>query len=70
MPTDNNAYHKPKSVKVENMPDAGYPQTDIGMDDVRVKGRFMSGTKQKKYENMRGAGAATKGKKFLVGMDI
>ena len=70
MPTDNNAYHKPKSVKVENMPDAGYPQTDIGKDGIMVKGRWPEGTKMKKYEDMRGTGAATKGKKFLVNMDI
>jgi len=70
MPTEEKLYHKAKSVKVESMPDAGYPQTDIGMDDVRVKGRFLAGTKQKKYETCRGNGAATKGKKFLVDMDI
>jgi hypothetical protein len=52
------------------MPDAGYPQTDIGKDGVKVKGRWPAGTKQKQYETMRGAGAATKGKKFLAGMDI
>lgn len=70
MPTEEKAYHKPKSVKVESMPDAGYPQTDIGKSDVRVKGRFLSGVGQKKYETMRGTGAATKGKKFLVDLDI
>ena len=64
------SYKQPKSVPVPNMPDAGYPQTDIGKDGVMVKGRWMSGTKQKKYETMRGTGAATKGKKFLVDLDI
>ena len=64
------AYKQPKSVPVPNMPDAGYPQTDIGKNDVMVKGRWMAGTKQKKYETMRGTGAATKGKKFLIDMDI
>lgn len=63
-------YKKPKSVSVPNMPDAGYPQTDIGMNDVRVKGRFMAGTKKKVYETARGGGAATKGKKFLNGLDV
>lgn len=63
-------YKKPKSVPVPSMPDAGYPQTDIGKADVMVKGRWMSGTGQKKYENARGTGAATKGKKFLIDMDI
>ena len=64
------SYKQPKSVPVPNMPDAGYPQTDIGKDGVMVKGRWMSGSKQKKYETMRGTGAATKGKKFLVDLDI
>lgn len=63
-------YRKPKNVKVENMPDAGYPQTDIGKNGTMTKGRWMSGIGQKKYETMRGAGAATKGKKFLVDLDI
>ena len=63
-------YKQPKSVPVINMPDAGYPQTDIGMNDVRVKGRFLAGTKKKSYETMRGTGAATKGKKFLNGLDV
>jgi len=63
-------YKQPKSVPVENMPDAGYPQTDIGKNGTMTKGRWMAGTKQKKYEDMRGTGAATKGKKFLVDMDI
>lgn len=44
---------------------AGYPETDIGKDDVRVKGRFMSGTGTKSYGTMRGAGAAVRGKRFL-----
>lgn len=70
MPTEEKDYHKPKSAPVPNMPDAGYPQKDIGKDDVMVKGRFLSGTGQKKYENARGTGAATKGKKFLVDLDI
>jgi len=68
MPTT--TYKQPKNVPVENMPDAGYPQTDIGRAGTLTKGRFMSDVGQKKYENMRGAGAATKGKKFLVDMDI
>jgi len=44
---------------------AGYPVTGVGKDDVMVKGRFMSGTGQKKYSKMRGTGAATRGTKFL-----
>jgi hypothetical protein len=59
-------YRKPKSVPViPGSGGGGYPQTDIGKDDVMVKGRWMSGVKNKTYGTMRGAGAATKGKKFL-----
>ncbi len=56
---------KIKSVPTPNLPDAGYPQTDIGKDGVKTKGSWMSGIGVKKYIEMRGAGAATKGKKFL-----
>ena len=68
MPTEEKNYHKIKPVPVEKV--SGYPQTDIGKSDVTVKGRFLSGTGQKKYETMRGAGAATRGKKFLIDLDI
>lgn len=56
-------YKQPKSVPVEKS--NGYPQTDIGMDDVWVKGKYPAGTKKKVYGTMRGAGAAVRGKKFL-----
>jgi hypothetical protein len=56
-------YKKPKSVPVPEC--NGYPQNDIGKDDVMVKGKWPAGTGVKKYIEMRGAGAATKGKKFL-----
>jgi hypothetical protein len=52
------------------MPDAGYPQTDIGKAGTRTKGRYMSDVGQKTYGTMRGAGAATKGKKFLNTLDM
>lgn len=55
---------KIKSVPVPNC--NGYPQTDIGKAGVMVKGRWPAGTKQKTYGTMRGAGAATKGTKFLL----
>jgi hypothetical protein len=55
--------NKPKSVPVPNT--AGYPQTDIGKAGVLTKGKFAPGVGQKEYGTMRGAGAATKGKKFL-----
>lgn len=48
---------------------SGYPEKDVGKDDVMIKGRYMPGTRQKRYADMRGTGAATKGKKFLVSID-
>ena len=51
--------HKPGEQK-----DTGYPDLGEDWDDVRVKGRYMSGTKKKTRMDMRGYGAATKGKKF------
>lgn len=53
----------PKKVPVPHV--AGYPETDIGKDDVRVKGRYMAGTGTKTYSKSRGTGAATRGTKFL-----
>jgi hypothetical protein len=55
--------NQPKSVPVPNT--AGYPQTDIGKAGVWTKGKFAPGVGQKEYSTMRGAGAATKGTKFL-----
>jgi hypothetical protein len=54
---------QPKAVPVPNT--AGYPQTDIGRAGVWTKGKFPPSVGQKEYSTMRGAGAATKGKKFL-----
>lgn len=54
---------KAKAVPVPHV--AGYPETDIGKDDVRVKGRYMSGTGTKTYSKIRGTGAATRGTRFL-----
>jgi hypothetical protein len=54
---------QPKSVPVPDT--AGYPQTDIGRAGVWTKGKFAPGVGQKEYSTMRGAGAATKGTKFL-----
>ena len=70
MPTEEKNYHKIKPVKLEKTVGTDYPQNDIGMADVWVKGKYPAGTKKKQYETMRGAGAATKGKKFLNGLDI
>lgn len=68
MPTEEKNYYKPKKVPVDKS--NGYPQTDIGMDDVWVKGKFLAGTKKKVYHTMRGGGAATKGTKFLESDDM
>jgi hypothetical protein len=55
--------NQPKSVPAPNT--AGYPQTDIGRAGVWTKGKFPPSVGQKEYSTMRGAGAATKGTKFL-----
>lgn len=49
--------------------DTGYPQTDIDMDNIWVKGKYPPGTKKKTRAMMRGYGAATKGRKFYSGKD-
>lgn len=54
---------QPKSVPVEK--GSGYPQTDIGRDGTKMAGRWHGDVGQKSYKTARGAGAATKGKKFL-----
>jgi len=48
-----------------NVPGAGYPQTDIGKDGIWVKGKFPPDVGTKTYAEVRGSGAATRGKKFL-----
>jgi len=68
MPTEEKDYHKPKSVAVPKV--SGYPQTDIGIDDVWVKGKYPANAKRKNYHTTRGAGAATRGKKFLESDDM
>jgi hypothetical protein len=47
--------------------DTGYPQTDVDMDNIWVKGKYPKGTKKKTREMMRGYGAATKGRMFYPG---
>jgi hypothetical protein len=54
---------KPQKAEMPNT--AGYPQTDIGRAGTWTKGKFAPGVGQKEYSTMRGAGAATKGTKFL-----
>lgn len=60
-------YTQPKANthKPGNQKDTGYPDQGEDWSDVRVKGRYMSGTKKKSRMDIRGAGAAGKGKKFF-----
>jgi hypothetical protein len=60
---------KPNTNKPGNQKDTGYPNLDEDWDDVKVKGRYMAGTKKKTRMDMRGTGAATKGKKFYSDND-
>jgi hypothetical protein len=55
---------KPNTWAPGKQKDTGYPDLGVDMSDVRVKGRYMSGTKKKTRMDIRGYGAATKGKKF------
>lgn len=41
------------------------PQDDVNTAGVWVKGKYPEGTGKKVHEDMRGYGAATKGRKFL-----
>jgi hypothetical protein len=49
-----------------NVPSAGYPQTDINRDGIRVKGKFPPDVGTKTHMKTRGTGAATRGTKFRV----
>ena len=42
-----------------------YATKDVNKDGTRVKGKWPPGMTVKKHIEMRGAGAATRGKKFL-----
>lgn len=42
-----------------------YATKDVNKDGTRVKGKYPPGIGMKRHVEMRGAGAATKGKKFL-----
>ena len=44
----------------------GYPQEGIDNDNILVKGRWPKGTKKKERMDMKGYGAAEKGRKFYV----
>jgi hypothetical protein len=51
-------------IKNDNPTGSGYPQEGIDNDNVLVKGRWPSGTKKKHKLEMKGTGAAERGKKF------
>jgi len=56
-----------KYKRIQNIPvesGSGYPQTEIDMEGIWVKGKRESGAKKIRRKEMRGYGAATKGKKF------
>lgn len=53
------SYRQPKDLPVPK--GGGYPVSDVGKDNIMVKGRWPDGTKQKVRRKMRGSGAATKG---------
>jgi hypothetical protein len=55
--------YKQPEMNDDSTGDNGYPE-EIDMDDVMVKGRWPTGTKKKKLMDIRGYGAATKGRKF------
>jgi len=46
---------------------SGYPVEGVDNDNIMVKGRWPTGTKKKTRMEMKGAGAAEKGKKFFPG---
>lgn len=60
-------YKQPTKLSVEK--GSGYPQTDINRKGTMRKGKWESGeaSGMKSQMEMRGAGAATKGKKFFPG---
>ena len=59
-------YKQPQEYKVTDYgTGTGYPETEVNMDGVRVKGQMPAGTKQKVHADMRGYGAATKGRKYV-----
>jgi hypothetical protein len=55
-----------KKIPVERVIGAGYPETDINVAGVKMFGRYPAGTGKKVHADMRGAGAATRGRKFLT----
>ena len=61
-PTGKYKQPKPNTNKLGEK--SGYPQTDIDMDGIMVKGRWPSNTKKKTKIDMRGYGAAERGRKF------
>lgn len=59
-------YKQPQKVPViPGSGGGGYPQTEIGVKGVYIKGKMQPDAPKKQYMDMRGYGAATKGRKFL-----
>jgi len=54
---------EPNTWPIGKKKDTGYPE-EVDMDNIMVKGRWPTGTKKKKLMDIRGYGAATKGRKF------
>jgi hypothetical protein len=61
-PIDKYSQPKPNDVPTGS----GYPQEGIDNDNVLVKGRWPKGTRKKELMEIKGAGAAERGKKFHV----
>jgi hypothetical protein len=52
-------------IKNDDVTGSGYPQTGIDDDDVTVYYKVPTGTKKKQRMEIKGTGAAEKGKKFF-----
>jgi hypothetical protein len=53
---------KPNNHKLDG---GGYPEQGIDNDNIMVKGKWPAGTKKKSRMNMKGFGAAERGRKFF-----
>jgi hypothetical protein len=63
-PTNKYVQPKPNTNPLPPEKDVGYPD-EVNKAGVMVKGRWPSDTGMKEHIDMRGYGAATKGRKFL-----
>ena len=62
-------YKQPVSNDVALPPGSGYPEKDVDKDGVFVKGKMPAGTGMKTRIDIRGTGAATKGKQMTLDPD-